>query len=239
MRTFGAVLLVLAGAFLVGIVLFNFVIMPRLVQHDQTVRVPSVVGLGIQEARRACVDAGLQCIEEDRRHADDLPPDHVVSQSPAAATAVKRGRSVRVVVSLGQQQVLVPDLRGMTLRQASLQLANTRLALGKVSRIRTGTEGSVVRATHPHAGAQTSLGDSIDVLVAIGDPGEPYLMPSLVGQDANDVRALVESRGFKIGRFAYRAASGVYPGTVLEQYPLRGSMIRRGESIDLVVASPD
>jgi hypothetical protein len=45
-RTFGLVLLVLAGAFAVGILVFNFVLMPRLVQHDVTVQVPQVVGLG-------------------------------------------------------------------------------------------------------------------------------------------------------------------------------------------------
>jgi serine/threonine-protein kinase len=235
----GVVLLVLAGAFAVGILVFNFVLMPRLVQHDVTVQVPQVVGLGIDAARRVCAQAGLQCVEEDRRHSDDLPPDHVVSQAPAAATAVKRGRSVRVVVSLGQQQVVVPDLRGMTLRQASLQLANAHLVLGDVARIHAGAEGTTVRATVPPAGAQTALGDSIDVLVAVAETGEPYVMPSFVGQDANEVRSFVEARGFRIGRLTYRAARGVYPGTVLEQYPLRGSLIRRGEAIDLVVANPD
>ncbi len=239
MRQFGAILFGVLGAFVLGALLFNFVLMPRLVRHAQTVPVPAVEGLSRQAAEQACARAGLRLQEEDRRHSDTLPADHVVAQSPAAGAAVKPGRTVRVTISMGQERVLVPALRGMTVRQAELALENAHLTRGRVAEVHSGSVGPMVRASRPGFGAEAALGDSVDLLVATGDATDDYLMPSFLGQDLGDVRALAESRGFRIGRVTYRAARGVYPGTVLEQQPLRGSLVRRGDAIDLVVSTPD
>ena len=75
--------------------------------------------------------------------------------------------------------------------------------------------------------------------MAVGGNPEPRLMPNLVGRALDEVRALVERRGFRVGRVSYRSRPGVYPGTVLEHYPLAGSLILQGETIDLVAATPD
>lgn len=239
MRKVLVALVGLVGSFAVGIALFNYVLMPRLVQHDITVRVPRVAGLEVRAAERLCRQVGLQLYEEDRRHSEGVPRGRVLSQAPAADTAVKRGRSVRVMVSLGPQAVTVPDVRGMTLRQATLQLENAKLCLGRVAKVYAGTSGQVVRATRPHAGVEAAVGDSVQVLVMVGEGEQPYLMPGLVGRDLAEVRALIEARGFRVGRVTYRNARGSYPGTVLQQYPEGGALILRGGSIDLVAATPD
>lgn len=239
MRSFLLIVAGLLGAFILGVLLFNFVIMPRLVQHNVTVQVPRVVGLGVAEAKRQCKQLGLKLHTEDRRHSEGVPSNQVLSQVPPAGMAVKRGRTVRVHVSLGTQQVDVPDIRGMTLRQASLLLDNANLGLGRISRIYVGESGQVVRATRPRSGVATAVGNAVDVLVAVGEGAEPYLMPNLRGRALDEVRELIEMRGFRVGRVTYRSKQGVYPGTVLEHYPSGGSLIHRGESIDLVAATPD
>jgi serine/threonine-protein kinase len=234
-----AALLGVGAATVLGIWLANSIVMPRLVQHGVTVPVPSVIGQSIEQARATAAGAGLVLVEEDRRYSEDAVPGTVVAQSPAAGVPVKQGRGLRVTASLGRERVAVPGLRGLTLRQATLQLANAQLALGKVSRLRVAPGGETVRATYPQAGAEAALGDSVDVLVTLGPPSGPWFVPSFIGQEAADVRALVEARGFLIGRVTPRPVSGVFPGSVVEQYPPRGAWIRRGDAIDLVVAEPE
>jgi eukaryotic-like serine/threonine-protein kinase len=229
----------LVAAFTLGIGLFNFVIMPRLVQHNVTVRVPEVVGLDESAAEKRCTQLGLNWKVEQRRASPGVPIHQVLSQSPEPGTAVKPGRTVRVHVSSETQQVAVPELRGMSLRQASVQLENTQLVLGRVSRIYAGDAGQVVLASRPRAGAGAVEGARVDVLVSVGEGTEPYLMPSLLGRPLEEVRNLIESRGFRVGRVTYRSRRGVYPGTVLEHYPASGALILRGESIDLVAAAPE
>ena len=238
-RHLGAIGAGIVSAFALGALLFNFVLMPRLVRHGVTVAVPAVEGLSVGDARAACTRAGLLLSEEERRHSDTLPPGSIVTQAPAAGVPVKPGRTVRVSVSMGQERVAVPDLRGMTERQAELALENAQLSRGRTAEVRAGSSGRWVRASHPAAGEEAARGDSIDLLVATGDASDEYQMPAFVGQDVDDVRALVVSRGFRVGRVTMRGASGVFPGTILEQEPVRGSLVRRGDSIDLVVATPE
>ncbi len=227
------------SALVAGGALMNFLVMPLFVQHGMRVAVPAIVGMPVAAARQACADAGLTLVEEDRRHSSTLPPEHVVSQSPGPQAAVKRGRGVRVVVSLGQERIVVPDLHGLSLRQAELQLQNAQLVLGAVARVHNGGGSGEVQVSSPHAGGEASIGDSVAVLVESGDAVDAYLMPGLVGQELGDVRALIESRGFRVGNVTYRDVRDVYPGTVLEQSPSRGARIRQGESIDLVVTNPE
>jgi len=228
-----------AAAGVLVVLIANAVLLPRFVRHADTARVPNLLGQSVSEARRACTDAGLQIFEEARVHSVELPPGHVVAQVPRAGTAVRPGRSVRVTLSLGRESVVVPNLRGLTLRQARLQLVNAQLAVGTVSRLDAPPPGEIVRASSPHAGTEAARGDSIDLLVTTGIAKDPFLVPGLVGQEFTQVQALVESRGFRIGRVTRRPALGVYPGTVLEQYPPRGSWIRPGEALDLVVADSE
>jgi len=226
-------------AFVLGVALFNFVIMPRFVQTNVEVVVPRLIGLEAEQAERVCKRRGLKLQIDDRRHSEGIPVDRVLSQTPTADARVKRGRTVRVHVSMGTEMVNVPDIRGMTLRQARLQLDNANLLLGRVSRIYVGDPGQVVRATRPRSGTEAAVGNAIDVLLAVGEGAEPYLMPDFNGRALEEVRALIVERGFRVGRLTYRSRKGVYPGTILEHYPPSGSLILKGESIDLVAATPD
>ena len=239
MRTTLWVVAALVGAFVCGILLFNFLIMPNIVQLNQTVLVPRVTGLDLEQAQRICSDRGLTLQVEDRRYSAGVPSDRILSQTPSEGASVKRGRTVRVHVSMGTEMVVVPDVRGMTMRQASLQLDQANLVLGRVSRIHVGTSGQVVRATRPRAGTPAAAGNSVDLLVAVGGAPEPCLMPDLLGRPLDDVRELILERGFRVGRITYRSRRGVYPGTVLEHYPPRGALIHLGESVDLVASTPD
>ena len=238
MRQLVVAVVAILAAFGLGAALVNYVLMPRLVRHGATVPVPAVEGLAFAAAREACARVQLQLVEDDRRHSGDLPAGHVVAQLPPAGTAVKPGRTVRVTVSLGQEHVIVPDLRGMSERQAALALENAQLVFGRTAIVHTGSTGRVVRASRPPAGAEAGVGDSVTVLVATGNAVENYLTPDFVGQDIDDVRALLDSRGFRVGRVSYRG-SGADPGTVLEQHPQRGALVQRGDAFDLVVAAPE
>lgn len=239
MRGILSVAVLLGSVLLLGVLLVNFVVMPNLVRHDAAARVPAVVGMDVAAARRACDAAGLQLVEEGKRHGDGVLPGLVLSQTPAPGSEVKPGRSVRVMVSLGTEVVSMPDVRGLTLRQATLQIENAQLLLGDIARVHDGTGGETVRATRPAPGVAIARGDSVTLLLEVGAASEAFLMPNLIGQDIGDARALIESRGFRVGRVTYRAASGVYPGTVLEQYPDSGALVHGGDAIDLVAATPD
>jgi serine/threonine-protein kinase len=70
-----------------------------------------------------------------------VPAGFILSQKPEANETLKPGRSVEVVVSLGTRTRIVPDMRGMTLRQSRNLLQTEGLDVGRVARITHTGEG--------------------------------------------------------------------------------------------------
>jgi eukaryotic-like serine/threonine-protein kinase len=85
------------------------------------VDVPAVDGLGFAQARRRLAARGLAADRVDV-FADGVPPGLVVGTDPASGASVRQGSTVKVQVSAGSDEVLVPDLRGMNLADAVARL---------------------------------------------------------------------------------------------------------------------
>jgi hypothetical protein len=56
------------------------------------------------------------------QYSGDIPANHIISQDPPAGSEVKKGRSVRIVISRGPASVQVPNLKGLSLDQAETLL---------------------------------------------------------------------------------------------------------------------
>ncbi|NTU71165.1 MAG: PASTA domain-containing protein [Coriobacteriia bacterium] len=62
-------------------------------------------------------------------------------------------------------------------------------------------------------------------------------VPNLTGLSRSDAEAKLEKSGFTTGDVSEIAADGTKPGTVREQAPAAGLTVRKGSSIDLLVAA--
>jgi serine/threonine-protein kinase len=93
------------------------------------VDVPDLEGVGFAQARRRLAARGLAASRVDV-FADGVPPGLVVRTDPAQGASVEQGSTVKVQVSAGSSEVVVPDLRGTDLADAVARLR----ALGLVPR---------------------------------------------------------------------------------------------------------
>ena len=80
------------------------------------VSVPNLVGKNINEARAILAQLGLTPVEtyED----SDKPKDEVLGQSPADGTGVEKGAQVKLEISKGPAQVIVPRVIDLPCQQA-------------------------------------------------------------------------------------------------------------------------
>ena len=125
-------LAVLAGLFFAGILLFNKVLMPALVKQGSVVIVPDLRNTSEAEAKSTLSRLGLQIRVERSDYDSQAPVGFILSQQPEANEVLKPGRSVAVVLSLGTRVRMVPDLRGMSARQARNLLQSEGLDVGRV-----------------------------------------------------------------------------------------------------------
>src|SRR5262245_21104216 len=102
--------LMLAAGLLVTFGVF-FLASMKVAIRAREVKVPDLRGKSVTEAQAALNDAGLVIrMDEARRSDPKVPADHILSQEPDAGTVLRRQRAVRVRVSDGQRDPVLPNV---------------------------------------------------------------------------------------------------------------------------------
>lgn len=204
----------------------------------RSVTVPDLAGRTPSEAAEIAHRVGLR-VEEQKgraRYDEKVPGGRVLLQQPEAGSLAKPAQTIRVVLSLGQRELRVPELSGLAPRAAALKLARDSLALGTVSWFRDPASPAGIVAQDPEPDSPAGKGEAVRVLMSRGTPDVRIVMPDFVGRDAQAVRARLEKFGFRVGSARYESYEGVRPDTVLKQFPPAGYPLSNREVVSLTVS---
>ena len=234
-------LLVLAGTVVLcgaGLLAFNFLIMPRLIHRNTVVLVPDLRGLTVTGAADEARRLGLKMIESRQRAHPSMSAGMILDQTPEPATPIRRGRLVKVVTSSGPPAGQLPDLQGLSRRQAEITLQREAYQLGRVVRLRR-EEVTVptVIYQYPPAGLVSRKGSQISLVVAEPTLPPVYRMPDLRGATLFVAREQIALSGCVAAPVTYERTREYPPNTVLAQNPPPGYRIRKGDRVELVAAS--
>jgi serine/threonine-protein kinase len=182
-------------------------------------------------------DAGLEGKKADTRTDKQYPEGTVVVQNPPADAEVKFGRGIYLTVSGGEPLVVVPGLRGLTLRAATFSLEKSGLALGtvKYELSEEYPQGNVIDQDIPEK-TKAPNGRIINLVVSQGKSGDQVPVPDLTKRTFSDAEKIVILGGLRVGNITYQVNGELLPNTVIDQFPKPGQMVPTGQAIDLVVA---
>lgn len=131
--------------------------------------------------------------------------------------------------------VAVADVSGQQQASALAQLKQQGLKPTVVSvQSDTVPVGNVVD-TDPTQGIVVEHGTAISVKVSAGK--EPVKIPDLGGLNEADAKAKIESAGLKIGQVTEVESSSVQAGFVVSSYPLVGSEVAPGATVDVSISN--
>ena len=149
---------------------------------------------------------------------------------------MKVSQDAHVVVSLGPQNVTIPELEGESVRVARIQLLQAGLQLGEVTSLAVPNlpADSVVQQNPLSGTRAASL--RVNLLIAQGSPPAAYIMPWLVGMQLPDADRLISSGGLKLAKTTFAAAPEWPKGTIVEQTPGLGAKVTSDTPIELVIA---
>lgn len=200
--------------------------------------VPQVQGKTLAEARQLIEAEDLVAIlDTPGRYSAKVPEGGVLIQIPAAGRVVKEGRAVHLILSKGQRELHIPELRGKSLAQAQMTLNRLGFVEGeKIPTPNSGLPRGVVVRTQPSAGQAARVGDRVKIFVSGAVVGARVVLPDLVGLSLERSSFLLDSLGLSLGQVKRTVDAGKNAGTVLSQNPLAGSMQAGGGKVDLVIA---
>jgi eukaryotic-like serine/threonine-protein kinase len=245
-RVASLMMLLVAVALLAAITTMHFAI------HGAEVQVPSLKGMTVADARSVTAGLGLSLNVDNRYYSGDVAAGHILTQSPAPGTIVRREWHVRVSESLGPQKVDVPDTVGLQQRVAELELRRAGLEVGAAAHLPDSNvpEGTVL-AQDPPAHAQDIAQPTVSLLVAAPDDEAPdgYVMPNLVGLPVLSAVLAMAKVGIKAAIPTYESVpvgpvgSGnappvlpIKPGEVIAQTPAAGARVDQSTVVKLTAA---
>ena len=233
----------IACPLIILIILFFFVdnlMMPLITRHGSEFELPEIVGYQLEDASEllSIVDLGIEVTSEE--YHPDKPPGTVLSQYPKSGTMVKSGRIIKVVTSIGQKFVQVPQLAGFSVRQAKLNIEAANLILGDVAwTFSDSLPERVVVFSYPATGTEIPLGTPVNLMVNRGRLSGIVFMPKLIGRSLEEAVTILDELGLKAGLVTHVRDENYLPETVLEQSVEEATELEVGEEIDLVVSTTE
>lgn len=105
-------------------------------KHGQSITVPNLSGMQVDEAEKLIYSAGLSYEVVDSLYNESGTPGAIVEQIPLAESHVKKGRTIYLTVqAVNEQLIAVPDLEDASLRQAQVILQSLGFKNVQIKRI--------------------------------------------------------------------------------------------------------
>ena len=186
-------------------------------------------------AEAAIVAATLTVGNVTTAYSDTVAAGNVISQNPIGGASVLPGTPVDLVVSLGVEPVLVPDVVNQTQAAAEAAIVAATLSVGNITTAYspTVTAGNVI-SQNPIGGASALPGTPVDLVVSLGV--EPVLVPDVVNQTQAAAEAAIVAATLTVGNVTTAYSPTVTAGNVISQDPIGGASALPGTPVDLVVS---
>jgi eukaryotic-like serine/threonine-protein kinase len=236
---------ILAGFILLIVLLLVFLgSLDIITHHGKTMKIPSVVGQSIDQAKKTLESQGFEIQIQDSIYNDTIPPLQVIKQFPDADNLVKVNRTVYLTVNRAlAPEVDMPNLLSMTFRNAEMVLRRYGLKLGdtlfKPDFARNSVLDQIYKGESIKPGTKIQQGSEITLVLGNG-VGLEFIVPDLFGLSYREARSAISEAGLIVGSVVPDAdVTDTMNSFVYRQNPDRFDYekqinhIRQGQIIDL------
>jgi len=205
-------------AFIIGVIVFNFIIMPHYVKLGDEVIVPEFAGMNYEEANAVAKKTGLDLFTSKYMYDMVTPKGQIISQTPIPGQYVKRNSRIRITISKGAEKIFSPDLSNMPLSQAKMNLETMNLEIGKIEYIyHDDFLQNIVIRNFPPPNTPIARKTLITLIVSRGPIPKTILVPNFIGQSFEDVKEEIINNGLSLGNIVYQDNEKYLPETVINQ----------------------
>ncbi|HEU5316566.1 MAG TPA: Stk1 family PASTA domain-containing Ser/Thr kinase [Chloroflexota bacterium] len=195
--------------------------------------VPNVLGqpVATAQARLATVGLSSETVEDFNR---DVAAGLVAAQEPNANAQLEQGKTVKLTVSRGPQRVAVPNVVGMSFRDANGELTRAGFTVKRQEGYNSRPVETVYEQ-RPAAAEQAVPGSEITLLVSLGR--DLVAVPQLRGLTEEAARQRLTALGLQTTVQSVLDSS-VQVGQVSTQSPPPNEQVDRGSTVIVGVVRP-
>jgi serine/threonine-protein kinase len=229
----------LCTAFLLVVGASAYLTLTFIIKSEDTVIVPDLVGKDVVSALELLTDLQLNTKVSGSDYSDQFPKNHVTFQEPEAGSEIKKDRDVRIMISKGTRNILMPNLIALSEQQARMIMEENGISRGQLSRtFNKDIEKDRIMAQVPAAGVMITRGAAVNLLVSVGPRSAELMMPDLAGLSVDEAVFRVEKSNLALGAIQSQFNKQKPRNMVIRQEPLAGYRVIENSPVHLVINRP-
>ena len=169
----------------------------RLTEPKEVV-LPNFVGVQIDEAKKIAEEKKLNIEVSSEEYNGQYQEGQIISQDPLYSENynIKMGTTIKVVVSKGIEQAIVPKVVGMTEDEAIKALEDAKLKVQKVEEENKKIEAGYVISQETEPESKVLAGDTVVIHVSTGI--KKVAVPSVIGKNEEEAKKTLSDLGFSV-----------------------------------------
>ena len=224
---------IIIGA-VIGVLVLVGVLVAVFAGGGKPVNVPDLRGMTLEEAVEKAEEVGFEVEEGDLVSDREIPEGCVVSQTPEANSTAKKG-TIKVNLSKGPGNGLVPDLIGLTEEKAEEMLIANGFVLGDVEPGDSDLEEGQVFEQYPEEGTTLQEGSAVNITVSNGSKAK-VKVPYLIGKDIDEAKEELINAGLRVKDVGYEFSSSYEVNEVIWQEIDANEEVEKDTAIELIVS---
>ena len=196
--------------------------------HGKTIVVPDLTGLTVEEVDDVTSSRHLRFEVIDSVFSMEMPRGTVIKQNPNPTSRVKKNRKIFLTMNaVNPEMVSMPQLIGLSFRQARLALQNAGLVQGAITYKPDFAKNNVLQQMHGDSvineGTEIAKGAVIDLVLGMGLSSQTTRVPNLVGLGLAEATEIISDYYLNLGAITYdetfEEAQDSSEARVWRQYP--------------------
>ena len=213
------------------------VIFPTYTRHGDEFSLPDLNEKTLDDAAKILEEFGATLIIKDSVYSALVPEGHIISQIPKAYSTVKYGRRVYISISAGDRPRIVPNLLGLSLKQAEFRLLPLGVKIGTIYRSYSKQYPSnTIMNQSVSEGTNITGDDQINLTISLGANITEIEIPSFIGLHISVVEKDFQNKPIQIEKVQGERRENLTPGTVISQSVEAGSLVPANTRIILIVS---
>ena len=144
-------------------------------------------------------DLKLKLVVKSEEYDENIEKGKIISQDPTYKEnyKIKEHSEISVIISKGTEKVDVPNVVGKTKEEAEKELKDAGLVPEIIEENDEKVEAGIVLSQDPEDGENVNKGSKVKLVVSKGSAIVKVEVPSLVGKNEQEAKALLAEAGLK------------------------------------------
>ncbi len=202
-------------------------------------RVPNMVNLSFDDARKLAGEAGLEVLIGDKDYDDQVPENKVLRQEIKHGELAEAGATIQLTISAGIRKTYVPNVIGMESEAARKLLDEAGLIPVTEEKEYRAAPGTVAeQSMEPEQ--ECTTGTEIKIIISKGigggDSAQTVAMADLTGMDYDEAAQLLLQNYLYLVKAEARYDDNVPEGGIISQEVAAGTMVNQNSNVRVAVS---